>query len=1327
MILLAVLFLPIFVPFNAQAKAYNIDMQGVLSDESGPNGNCTTGKMPIKGKLEINKPFITGTRDNNYVGLEDEIKIYVEFEPGGEEGPLQQSIRQKCDEQAIAKRLHARLEVFNNGTFSNTTDNFTYYLKSKGNGKLAVNFPAIKLSQMKNPVKPGDQIYFYVHVSLEGNFSRKLETYNESVYAYVQAGTTPKVDIITEDSYTSPVNGPVVDSTVRKLSEINVTYKMRDKYRVVHNETDQRFKGLIFGSADLPRIEMSWTDPKLGLVPATNTQNGTLFEVPKKNWSYTGYPQFQNIFMGFNYSADKKEDLVCSPGWTDDDCSAVVFTAITSSVNGDVSGSQQTLPAGMDPKIFATAYDSKVVNSTAQAGKPLTTVEFIAIPILKGIRGYTTVGDGYSVVLSSKSSPFKVEVYATEADIKAACEADPNVTDKNICSDPVKMRYEVGKVLEVTTGSSETPNGGAVNDLFGFLRKVIAYLVLLITSFVYYIFSTILVPVIVALIGIHPYKDNFVNFIYPGWVIIRNISNIFFIVALLWVGLRTLFQMDDAAKSRTFIIRLILMALLVNFSLVIGQSIVAIADTVQSQFLPEGTKVVEALGHKLMVDPIVTFRGGSDSLTDVSGNFTTDKLASDLPKAIILLVLAVAAFFAFVALIAFMTVRLAALWILYMLSPLAFVGRILPQTEKMADKWWTEFTKYAFAVPIMAFFLNITALMAVTFAQPTGDSVQTGNSGTQALGGLISTGDLGAGYVSFAVTVISHFIILVFLFLGMKFALGFGGFGAEKIVNAAKTGFKKAFEYPYRGAMGAKDWASDKAAGGLEKRGYNNTAKGLAALTSPKVFGTALKKKWIDDPKAKREANQARRIGDIKGLTRSNASAKALDNAKAVQKDFDSEATGYLTAKMQEGDTDNNRFVTQAGMMALAKGKNIDDIVKTAEKITGKKFGRNAAGLNAAVGELAKKQGWTKAEQEQMIKTLDHSASLDPKTAHYTGNADYNSKTKSWTIKSLDPTQDPDHTSGNQQLNPNDHVQWTTGLVNRRLKKNPTEDLKAHSLDSMVTRDASGNASGWTDAQIGVMGGRHMSQLQNREIAKKFKEADNYSVLRQGYERMAEANGGDGRRALIARMVAYNDTYNDNSAAKPKWTPEQITQKADLIHKNFMTDGGSVISTSGSSDSDSGGSGGGSGSSPTGGSSDDNDANVVVNTTVVGGAVGAATSSGGSDKKSPTPPKERPVQFTNQKQSDSSTQAQSPSPQKPTPPKAPRQPKSEFITLKPIGGNQPSSDLVDNSAAVAERERLQSELDQMLSVNDPALKKEIENLRDHIAKLDDSINKNPPT
>ncbi|HEX3100042.1 MAG TPA: hypothetical protein VHQ41_03685, partial [Patescibacteria group bacterium] len=205
---------------------------------------------------------------------------------------------------------------------------------------------------------------------------------------------------------------------------------------------------------------------------------------------------------------------------------------------------------------------------------------------LASLANYISYWDGVPLVY--KPTDFYIQIYPT----KKAWEAHKD--------DPPPSSVPDAKP---ETSTAQATTGAADQSLYGFIVRVISDIIVWLQSIIYAIFAYFVVPVINALLQIRPYQDVFVNIIYPGWLILRNVANIFFILSLLIMGLRTLFQRSGAG-ARSFIVKLILMALLVNFSLVIAQGIVGIADTVQSQFLPANSKVIEALGAKLMVEPL---------------------------------------------------------------------------------------------------------------------------------------------------------------------------------------------------------------------------------------------------------------------------------------------------------------------------------------------------------------------------------------------------------------------------------------------------------------------------------------------------------------------------------------------------------------------------------------------------------------------------------------------------------------------------------------------------------------------------------------------------
>ncbi len=776
-------------------------------------------------------------------------------------------------------------------------------------------------------------VYGYYHGRTESaNIQQKYITaggiLNRASYATLTRVNTNTPNPVTSTLPSIPASqlitiaggGQVVDYT-----QVGISIKpdaggkgLRGKYRILWDDGDLNF-GVTGG---LDGIHMDWANQQSIMLSGV-----TQFKLPQKDdgWGFDNDPYYYGAAVYFNYARAVQnlsgQQLVCMGTSFGTDCSRVFFRETDGSDKGKGHGSPSLPPqSGLQPSIKTAAWqasDSGVTPPTAAQrtsgnnGQPLGKIDFVAIPAIGGASQPTVWNGSWGVLRtlfvnnsvtlvagSGNLKPFSVEVFANLEDLKTACRAEQQSAGKDPaqCDNENFARYQFADTITQTTTPGEEAADGTVSKLFNFIRSVIAYIVLLLTSFIYYIFSIILVPVLVALLQIQAYKDNFVNFIYPGWVIIRNISNILFIIALLWIGLRTLFQVDDASKSRSFIVRLILMALLVNFSLVIGQAIVGIADTVQAQFLPKDSRVVEALGHKLMVDPIITFRGGSDSLADPSGNFTSDSFASDLPKAIILLVLAVAAFFAFVALIAFIFVRLGMLWLLYMLSPLAYVAQILPETKEYGKKWFTEFLRYAFVVPILAFFLNMTALIAVTFSRTSGDQVQVEGSGTTALGGLVPTGDAAAGIVEFAVTVMSHFIVLVFLFGGMAFAQKFGGVGSKQIVSFAKKGFDAVTKRP---AM----WAA-RGAGSYGKEKYERKIAG--GLFDPKAWKQVYKDRVAETTKNKKLDRISRKGNKLSPGNILPAEGSLKDRGKHIGK--------YMWAKLSGQDPH--------GLLAAANAEN---------------------------------------------------------------------------------------------------------------------------------------------------------------------------------------------------------------------------------------------------------------------------------------------------------------------------------------------------------------------------------------------------------------------
>lgn len=380
------------------------------------------------------------------------------------------------------------------------------------------------------------------------------------------------------------------------------------------------------------------------------------------------------------------------------------------------------------------------------------------------------------------------------------------------------------------SGANLVPNQSAGGPVVGLLNFVIGGLLGLIQELIYGIFFWLIAPMIQAMLSIHAYTDTFVAVIYPGWIVVRNICNIFFIVALIIIAMATLFRVESY-QYRNLIVQLILAALLINFSLVIAQAVLALADTVQAQFLPANVTVIRSLAGNLMV----AYRGQIiNSSNFMNGTF------SALVQQIFWLALSLGSFCVFCAIAVFLVIRIVALWVLLLISPVAYACGVLPATSHYRSEWWSQFLKYAFFTPIMAFFLNMTALMVN--ASQNNPVLKQINSGALASQLDSST---NSGIAAFVFSVASNMLLLVFLLAGLMVAEKFGVMGASAVTGAAKKGIYA----PFAGA----GWLGKRGLGYVGKKWNDKTVewfmesheghpppgkfkKAMFAISNPRAF-----------------------------------------------------------------------------------------------------------------------------------------------------------------------------------------------------------------------------------------------------------------------------------------------------------------------------------------------------------------------------------------------------------------------------------------------------------------------------------------------------------
>ncbi len=276
------------------------------------------------------------------------------------------------------------------------------------------------------------------------------------------------------------------------------------------------------------------------------------------------------------------------------------------------------------------------------------------------------------------------------------------------------------------------------------------------------------------------------------WVFVRDFANVFFILAFVVIGLATILKIESYKFQKTLPL-LIIMALLMNFSLILVGFIVDIGNILTSLFL-EGVQGRGGAWDEFLSYGVSYLTGiGSAMEANSTGELVTIGLGYASYGIVLLAFYALAAVI-FGTIIFIFVLRIAILWILAILSPLAFISYIFVSTRKMIwDRWLKNLIQWSvIAAPILFFlFLGFATLQLAPTSisgivtdmgyspATVGDMVDPGS-----LPGTKDFGELIGGIIA---AIITPIIALVMILVGILISMSFVPEGADKAISAAKS------------------------------------------------------------------------------------------------------------------------------------------------------------------------------------------------------------------------------------------------------------------------------------------------------------------------------------------------------------------------------------------------------------------------------------------------------------------------------------------------------------------------------------------------------------
>jgi len=297
-----------------------------------------------------------------------------------------------------------------------------------------------------------------------------------------------------------------------------------------------------------------------------------------------------------------------------------------------------------------------------------------------------------------------------------------------------------------------------------YIIYVIVRIAVYIAGFAGSLLNWILSPNFISYSYTNPGGANPNPVIKTGLAVTQGFANMFLVLILVYIAIATILQLADYRTKRILVI-FIVVALLVNFSPVICGLIVDASNIIMNFFVQD-----------LSVDTFSETMGARVAKMNIGYWVETEPgpVSRLVQLAVLVPFLFVLTFILLILAVIFI-LRYIAIWLLVILSPMAFICYILPITKKYFDLWWKQFLNWCFIGVTCGFFLYLALFFVMQLETSPGAA--------------ISTPDIPSSDAPFN-AILPYFVAVVFLGMGLVFGLATSAMGASTAISLTKRGQK---------------------------------------------------------------------------------------------------------------------------------------------------------------------------------------------------------------------------------------------------------------------------------------------------------------------------------------------------------------------------------------------------------------------------------------------------------------------------------------------------------------------------------------------------------
>jgi len=297
-----------------------------------------------------------------------------------------------------------------------------------------------------------------------------------------------------------------------------------------------------------------------------------------------------------------------------------------------------------------------------------------------------------------------------------------------------------------------------------------------------------------------------------GWPIVRDLANMMVVLGFVVIGIAFTLRIEGYGTKKT-LINLIIAALLINFSLLICGLFIDGTNMLMLYFFEKAGGSVFSRWTPAIADMWTAIK-----------NLGTDNILNFAAKIIGMIFFYLIAGFVNILYFFLILMRVIALWMLVILSPLAFVCYVFPATRSIFQVWWKNFFQWCIIIiPAGLFYYIGSKLVSISFTQHSAFDVTDISSYTEAVSNSVST----------------MFVPALFLIAGFLISLQTSAMGAGAITSFANKNKWKALGMGL-GALqkaggslgGAAEWAGNKMGGGRVGSMFTKASVGLKKYQS---------------------------------------------------------------------------------------------------------------------------------------------------------------------------------------------------------------------------------------------------------------------------------------------------------------------------------------------------------------------------------------------------------------------------------------------------------------------------------------------------------------